>query len=256
MKKVRKILIFCSAIAIELSACSVAGQLPSSQISQGGVVDNMEIENNDKKGDTSYSEWRITNSKEKLVAYLEKKYDDTFIVTEAGLKGVLEKNDYIVAHSKRLSDESFKAYILDDGTVEDEYYAVLKRQETGAYIKSVVEPYLGKCYVNVKIHHALGEDFTSALSLNDAFDKLRENGQGLKLVGSIYLENAEISETQFKKMVGQAKETLEEEKIDGVFGVYNLIVDIDEEMTNSSWSELKKHKENYNWKEVISIGVQ
>lgn len=251
MDKRKAVLLCFCAMTIGCSACSLTSRLQKERTGTTGEVEFMN--GTDSRKDGNYSGMRISDMKGKLVSHLEKKYNETFVVTESGLKGVLNNRDYIVAGSEKGSDESFSAYVMEDGTMEDEYYAVLKRNETGAYVKRVVEPFLGECYVSAKIHHTFGDEFTSETTFEDACKKLRESGRGLKLVGNIYVKSTGITESQFKEWAEKARQALEENEIDGTFGVYSITTGINGEMTADELSELKKNKENYDWKEIISI---
>lgn len=259
MKKIKGIICCCLAISW-LCSCSAIPFLPADSSAGRTVradsgdrgretVEPMEKNNKGK----SYSQDRIDIVKEELTAYLEKKYNETFKVTETGIKGLLVKNDYIVAYSKTHPEEYFNAYISEDGTMSDEYYAVLNRTETGAYIQDIVEPLAGDCFVSARLYCVLGEEFTSSLPLEEGIKKVLEEGGRLKITGNIYIRDHGETEAQLAQTEEKIKEALEREGLDGSYGIYHIVTEVNETMTLEQLSQLRVRKENFDWKSDFVI---
>lgn len=218
----------------------------------GGSNMSREI-NQENKTEYSYSQNRLLEVEEKLSVYLNEKYDMEFTVSGGGLKSVLEHNDFLIFYPSDNPEDYFRADIMEDGEMNDEYYSLLKQDETAAYIRGMLIPVFGDCYVSARMYRSFGKEYAKGTPVEEAVRLLQSEGEPLMLTANIFFQSTGHSEEELQAMAEEAKGIMEANGLDGLFGIYSMNAELSHEM---SWEELEKLKGeagNRAWKGSFAI---
>lgn len=228
MHKVLMILIVAS---IGLTGCSPK---LASDIAKG-------ISKND-----SYSESRIKDTKNEYREYLSEKYGDSFEIVSTELSGVLNNSNKVRGYYTENPTEYFEVH-KDNGQLVDNYYSILREDETAQYIKGLLEPEVGDCVVLAKISQSLGKEYNRDKDLIETINELKKNKRGTRLVCNIYFTEP------LNDKADKIEKIIKDEKLDGAFAVYYVNCYVSSSMSKEELTNIRTDNSKVEDKEIITI---
>lgn len=207
-----------------------------------------------KKEDASYTESRKKETSEKLLAYLENKYQEEFEIIDVGLKNTTssENYDWVIAKAKNSSEE-FRAYVIDENEMSDEYYALLIKDSLAQKLKAAIDTKFNAIVVEAQMYRSFDQRFDQNLSLEDALLLMKQENKSFGINAAIYSSDTGLTEESFQEKVKEIETIFRNEMWSGIYAVYHVTIPIDEGTPKEELQKIPTNKDLYDFREVFNI---